>query len=434
VGLAPLLAALGLAVPACSAPPPYPAPSPLRPRYALRITVEPDLRTVRGQLDVRFTPNRPTGRLVFRLWPNGPRFAGTGTRLTTGTPRVASADLRVRRPDATTLVAVPPHPLAAGETIAIRLPWTLRVGPDSHERISRWPGGLRLGSFFPLLAWDPRRGWATDPPPRIPGEASTSPAADFDVRVRTPQGLTVGASGAEVAPGHWRAEAVRDFALAAGRFRVATGIAQGPRRVRVRVLAAPPNGNATRSFLRLAQISLVRLARRYGPYPWSTYTVVVPPDLGRAGIEYPTLIYAGVAPGARETIIQHETAHQWFYALVGNNQGRDPWLDEALATWAQTRIAGETVANVPVPDPARTHVGAPLAFWGRRARLYFAAAYLGGVVALSSLGPAEEVDCALRHYVAREAYSIAGPGDLLAELEQVIPGAEQRLRAFGIHR
>jgi hypothetical protein len=434
VVLAPFVAAAGLAAPACPAQAPYPPPAPIRPRYALRIVVERGLRTVRGQLDVRFTPDRPTDRLVFRLWPNGPRFAGTGTRLTTGVPTAGAVRLRVRRPGATTLVVVPPHPLASGETVAIRLPWTLRVGPDSHERISRWKGGIRLGSFFPLLAWDPRSGWATDPPPRIPGEASTSPTADFDVRVRTPRGLTIAASGAEVAPGHWRAGAVRDFALAAGRFRVATGTAEGPRPVRVRVLAAPPNGNAARAFLRLAQISLVQLARRYGPYPWSTYTVVVPPDLGRAGIEYPTLTYSGVAPNVQETIIQHETAHQWFYSLVGNNQGRDPWLDETLATWAQTRIAGQTLGNVHLPDLVRTHVGAPLSFWGLRTRLYLAAAYAGGVVALSSLRAPDAVDCALRQYVARDAYAIARPGDLLDELERLIPGAEERLRGFGIHR
>jgi hypothetical protein len=44
------------------------------------------------------------------------------------------------------------------------------------------------------------------------------------------------------------------------------------------------------------------------------------------------------------------------------------------------------------------------------------------------------VDCALRHYVARHAYSITEPGDLLDELDRVIPGAERRLRAWGIRR
>jgi aminopeptidase N len=37
----------------------------------------------------------------------------------------------------------------------------------------------------------------------------------------------------------------------------------------------------------------------------------------------------------REVII-HETAHQWWYAVVGNNQVDDAWLDEALAEYSTT--------------------------------------------------------------------------------------------------
>jgi aminopeptidase N len=34
-------------------------------------------------------------------------------------------------------------------------------------------------------------------------------------------------------------------------------------------------------------------------------------------------------------IAAHETAHQWFYASVGNDQALDPWLDEALCTYQE---------------------------------------------------------------------------------------------------
>jgi hypothetical protein len=430
--LAPLTAALGLAAP-CAPAPPYPDPWPERPRYTLTVVVARNLGTVRGTVGVRFTPNLPTNRLVFRLWPNGPRFSRSGTRLDVGPPTAAGVRLRATRPNATTLVVRPPRPLAAGSTISVRLSYSLRVRSNEMERISRWDGGLRLGSFFPILAWDPRSGWATDPPPRIPGEASTTPVADFDVHVRAPRRLVVGATGEQVAPGRWRARAVRDFALAAGRFRVASGTIDVPGRVRVRALVAPPNGADAHLFLGLAERSLASLARRYGPYPYPTYTVVVPPDLGAAGIEYPTLSYSGDPPTIRATIVQHETGHQWFYSLVGNNQARDPWLDETLATWAQTRLAGQTIGRVNLPEISRTHVGAPLAYWGLRVPLYFAAAYASGVVALASLGSADDVDCALRHYVARDAYAIARPGDLLDELERVLPGSATRLRRFGIH-
>jgi hypothetical protein len=31
----------------------------------------------------------------------------------------------------------------------------------------------------------------------------------------------------------------------------------------------------------------------------------------------------------------HETAHQWWYGIVGNDQALEPWLDEALATYSE---------------------------------------------------------------------------------------------------
>ena len=35
------------------------------------------------------------------------------------------------------------------------------------------------------------------------------------------------------------------------------------------------------------------------------------------------------------TLIPHETAHQWWYGVVGNDQAREPWLDEAFAKYSE---------------------------------------------------------------------------------------------------
>src|SRR5262249_16326798 len=57
---------------ACPPVPPAPPPRADRPHYALNVAIADNLKTVDGDLTVRFTPNRPTNRLVFRLWANGP--------------------------------------------------------------------------------------------------------------------------------------------------------------------------------------------------------------------------------------------------------------------------------------------------------------------------------------------------------------------------
>jgi len=48
------------------------------------------------------------------------------------------------------------------------------------------------------------------------------------------------------------------------------------------------------------------------------------------------------------TIAAHEAAHQWWYALIGNDQALDPWLDEALCTYSE-KIYYENVAPEALP-------------------------------------------------------------------------------------
>ena len=412
----------------CPATPPPAAPRNDRPRYELRVRVEPGFRVVRGRLRVRFSANRPTERLVFRLWPNGPIQRTAGQRLDTGAVTEEGRRLPISRPDPTTLV-VRRH-LARGESTTVSLAWRLRVPANSGDRVARFAGGLRLGTFFPILAWDPARGWVTDPPAQVLAESATSPTADFDVRVRAPRGTKVLVSGEPAGPGRWRAQAVRDIGLAAGRFRVFTTSARAPRPVTIRVAIDPAAAVAKEVVVPMARSTLERLSRLYGAYPWRTYTIVFPRDLAEEGIEYPTLSFVGDVFTAQ--IVFHETAHQWFYSLVGNDQWRDPWLDEALATWGQARVAGSFSSAFPVAR-AR-HVGAPMGYWLGRQRQYFSEVYAGGALALRSLGPTRKVDCALRVYAARNAYRLASPANLLDALNAVFPGAERRLRRFGIHR
>ncbi len=46
-------------------------------------------------------------------------------------------------------------------------------------------------------------------------------------------------------------------------------------------------------------------------------------------------LYDGTPQGYLTMIAVHETAHQWWYALVANDQALHPWLDEALCTYSE---------------------------------------------------------------------------------------------------
>src|SRR5262249_24963210 len=160
---------------------------------------------VTGDLRVRFTPDIATDRLVFRLWPNTPRFRRAGASLQTGAPVDPDGHgLAFSYPDPTTLVVRPRRALSAGQTIDVSPRWRLPLpSAPASARIRAQAGSRRLGSFFPLLAWQPGVGWATDPPTSGFAETSTSPVADFDVTVTVPRGLGVLATGVGDGGGHW---------------------------------------------------------------------------------------------------------------------------------------------------------------------------------------------------------------------------------------
>jgi hypothetical protein len=65
-------------------------------------------------------------------------------------------------------------------------------------------------------------------------------------------------------------------------------------------------------------------------------------------------------------------------------------------------------------------------------RAYQLGVYIDGARAVRSLGPQPVVDCALRAYVARNAYGIATQAGFVKALAAVVPDAPQRLAPFGI--
>jgi hypothetical protein len=177
--------------------------------------------------------------------------------------------------------------------------------------------------------------------------------------------------------------------------------------------------------------ALEDFAVRFGWYPWRSFSLALTPSLP-GGIEYPAHVMQGPDTIGRTT--PHEVGHQWFYALVGNDQGRDPVLDEALATWAEVRadgVVGE-LGDVDVPADAEGRAGAPMTYWEGHQPSYYRGVYVQGAQALAALGDAGGVDCALRRYVAREAFGIARPADLIDALVTRFPDAAATLGRYGV--
>jgi len=386
-------------------------------------------KIVRGTSRVSFALDRASDRIVFRLWPNMPVQRQVGARLDVANVKVGDIAVPTSTPDPTTLVLA--RPVATGERVVVSMRWTLQLPGKPTERLASRPG-VRLSSFFPLLAWS-GTDWALDPPaPQL--ETWTSPVADFDVKITTPKGMRVFASGASRGNGRWHATAMRDFALEAGRFYVARRTVHVPRPVVVTVASTAPVFSL-QSTLDTAAQALTGFSRRYAPYPWSRYTVMIENGGLSLGEEYPSIVF--LSPDLPSMSTVHETAHQWFYSLVGDDQARTPWLDESLAQWATARLTDdvEAEASREIPADVRNHLGEPMTFWGPLPFMpdVWDGLYLQGVRAFASLGDDDRVDCALQKYVHGQAYKTALPSDLLATLTPTFPDAEAVLTGYGVH-
>jgi aminopeptidase N len=177
-------------------------------------------------------------------------------------------------------------------------------------------------------------------------------------------------------------------------------------------------------------------AARFGPFPFERLVVAVLPDI-HGGIEYPGVILLGTGQ-TRDATASHEVAHQWFYGLVGDDQARDPWLDESFATYAEAldRGTGPAYQRVVVPAGGRGRVGEPMTFWESRQSIYFRSVYVQGAAALlraRQVAGASAFDDAVRCYVRRNAQRIATPSDLRTSLQQ-LPAAIRILTAAGALR
>ena len=390
--------------------------------------MKPDENVVEGTEQVDFAPDLATDRVVFRLWANAPRIAAGGGHID------VTMDGDHQQPDATTLVVL--TPLRAGQHTHVELSWRLTLPGGIDDRISRTGDSIRLGSFFPILAWEPGVGWATEPATSGFAEASLSVASDFDVTINTPAGFEVLASGVSDRGGHYQATAVPDFAMTVGHFALATataqgpsgplsGEAQGPGAVAVTVGVAAGVGESPQPYLTKAVKVIEDYGRRFGAFPWPTYTLAITPNLA-GGIEYPMHVMQG--PGHIGRTTSHEIGHQYFYALVDSDQGRDPWIDEGMASYAEARFENTLASFVAKAMPAdgKGKAGEPMTYWEPRSASYYRSVYVQGVQALAALGPPDLVDCALRQLVARQAYRVARNADVIAALSDRVPRRGQR--------
>lgn len=421
---------------AVACPAGYAALSPHRPSVRLHFALAASHDRVDGREHVEFTPDRPISEVVFRLVAQAPASRRRGAELVVTSARVDGSPVRITTTDPTTLRLPLTAVRQVGRRVSVDLIFQLRLPPAGLDRLGHTGQIAWWGSGHPLLAMVRGRGWVSERPGRTLAEFVASEAADTETTVTAPAADTVLMTGptgppSPAGPGRrqWRASTAgaRDVGVAVAPFAVAKGAVSG---VPVTVGVAPGVAVDPATVLAAARSAVAGHAERFGPYPFSALTVAALPGIGRSGVEYPGSVFIGDT--RTRLVVDHEVAHQWFYGLVGNDQARDPWLDEAFATYAQALQDGIGVATYRSALGVPGAVGAPVGSFAPGPE-YATVVYAKGAAALlaarARVGPAR-FDEALRCYVRRYAWQVVVPGDVQRGLA-ALPAALAQLRAAG---
>jgi len=187
---------------------------------------------------------------------------------------------------------------------------------------------------------------------------------NYRVILDVPEGWVVGATGIRTREDDddsgrvrhtYEAQMVHDFAWTASPNYVEhIATHEG---IRIRQLHTPQTWQDAQVHLDAQVQALDSMQRRFGPYPWSSITIVHPPARagGAGGMEYPTFFTSGPLleiPTPFDSMLEmrldgrfttvHEFGHQYFQGLLASHEAEAPWLDEGLNTFSNTLVLDDS--------------------------------------------------------------------------------------------
>jgi len=242
--------------------------------------------------------------------------------------------------------------LQPGDALVLSLSYDLTLpSPDPSYYGRPVPFGYstrqtNLVDWYPFIPpYVPGQGWLVHKAGAF-GEHLVYEVADFIVNIRfsdSNPNLLIAASAPAVVDGEWYRydfRTARNFSWSASdQYVLSTTTVDS---VVVLSYYFPVNAKAGEAVLQTSAEALGLYNDLFGRYPRQTLTVVEADFLD--GMEYDGLyflskgfynLYSGDPGDYLTAISAHETAHQWWYGLLGNDQALEPWLDEALCTYSE---------------------------------------------------------------------------------------------------
>lgn len=257
--------------------------------------------------------------------------------------------------DGTILEVNLPQAIADGSKTTFELEWQAQVPEQIRRsgRNSKEGVALSMTQWYPKMAHFDEFGWHLD---EYVGREFIAPFGDFDVTIHINKDYVLGASGVLQNPtevkgyvsntkvkakknkASWRFKAnnIHDFAWGADpKFVVDSTTTYAG--VKLYIVYLPSSSEVVSNWkqaLGFAKEFFDLTSRRFGAYPWPTYTIV---QGGDGGMEYGTvtLVTGGRNLKSLVNVIFHEAAHSWYQHLFGINETVDEWFDEGFTSYIE---------------------------------------------------------------------------------------------------
>jgi len=328
-----------------------PIPAPARATYKLDATLDYDAHAVTVNETIVY-PNHTGSQLnalvlavVPNLWPGS--FTLTSISID-GVPTTTYALDGQRLDVALSSLFQPETVLTINIQYTLALPFAEQEDPNvSRPRIFGYTRRqLNLTNWYPFVVPNINGEWILHEP-WFYGEHLVYDAADYEVNLKftDPANPPIVASSGFPEPQadftRYTITAARTFALSASREFQTSALQVGD--ITVTSYYFPLSEIGGQAALKATGEALHVFGQRYGPYPHKTLSLVMA-DFND-GMEFSGFFYLSRdfygslydgTPGNYLTFVAvHETAHQWWFDEVANDQAQQPWLDEALATYSE---------------------------------------------------------------------------------------------------
>jgi hypothetical protein len=353
--------------------------------YNLEVTLEKDLRTIRGTIDIEYINNSADtlDRLYLKAFPNAIQkgsyadqklrkmndysFAnlksGQEGLLEITQTEDSKAKLKSLQRDNTIYSAELTEFLTPGDTLNLTLKFKTVLPSPHNLRMGLHQNTTKAVYWYPqVCVYDRKMGWVNSQ--YINWGETYGDFGKFDARIAVPEDQIVAASGvlvneSEVLPDslkkllhlsnftkpveewpkfrfdstktktwHYVAEKVNDFTFTCSNdYCIDSDTTNG---VEVVAYALRKKAKGWSMAVELGKQSIATFSEVMYPYQWPVIRICD----AFSGMEYPMLTNCGgEGPSPRFAyLLYHEIGHQWFMGQVGSNQADRPFLDEGFTT------------------------------------------------------------------------------------------------------